>query len=69
MDDLTLRRHIRRQRETIDLLASSGLDTTEAENLLRVYEKLHVLHVAHRDRVRDLDERIRSFATGEPGAA
>ena len=59
MDDLTLRRQIRRQGETIKGLASSGLDTTDAEALLRALQKLHAVYVANRDRVRNgLDERI-----------
>ena len=45
-------RHIRRQREIIEGLASAGLDTTDAERMLRVFEKLQVLHVDRRDRVR-----------------
>jgi hypothetical protein len=70
VDDLTLRRYIRRQRETIDRLASAGLDTTEAQRLLRVYEKLQVLQVAHRDRVRtSLDDWLRPDERKEPGAA
>jgi hypothetical protein len=45
-------RQIHRQREIIEGLASAGLDTTEAERMLRVFEKLQVLHVDRRDRVR-----------------
>jgi hypothetical protein len=62
--------HISRQRQVIDRLASAGLDTTEAESLLQVYEKLQVLHVAHRNRVRtSVEDRLRFDEPGEPGAA
>jgi hypothetical protein len=61
-------RHINRQREVIDRLASAGLDTTEAQNLLLVHEKLQVLHLAHRDRVKaSVNDLIRS--DDESGAA
>ena len=63
-------RHIRRQREIIDRLGSAGLDSTEAEGLLRVYEKLQVLHVDHRDRVRSsVNDQLRSDDPAKPGAA
>jgi hypothetical protein len=42
-----MRRCIRRQRENIDRLASAGRETTEAEILLRVYEKLQALYLAN----------------------
>jgi hypothetical protein len=49
MDDLTMRRYIRRQRESIDMLAASGHNTAGAEILLRAYEKLQALYVANRE--------------------
>jgi hypothetical protein len=41
-----------RQRETIDALRRIGRDTTQAEELLRIFEHVQAAHVADRDRLR-----------------
>ena len=44
-------RRIQRQRTVVDLLARAGRETAEAKKLLRTFETLQSLHIAHRDRV------------------
>ena len=44
-------RRIRRQRTVVDVLSRAGRETAEATRLLRTFETLQSLHIAHRDRV------------------
>ena len=43
--------HIARQHEIIAALRASGRDTTRALALVRQFEEMQVLHLAHRDRL------------------
>ena len=51
------KRHIRHQREIIQLLASGGHDTTAAEALMRQFEEVQALRIADRDRLLKLAAR------------
>lgn len=45
-------RHLAQQRELIAKLEVLNFDLTDARNLLRLFEEIQILHVAHRDRLR-----------------
>ena len=47
------RKHIARQLDIIQRLRSHGYPTNGAERLLTNFEKLQLLHEAHRDRLRN----------------
>jgi hypothetical protein len=50
-------RHIMHQMEFIAELESGGHDTTQAKNLLKLFEELQTSHIADRDRLqKELDE-------------
>ncbi|TGQ80788.1 hypothetical protein EN851_34655 [Mesorhizobium sp. M8A.F.Ca.ET.208.01.1.1] len=46
-------RHIARQREIVADFHRKGLRSDIAEELLSLFEQMQLLHVAHRDRVRN----------------
>ncbi|TIV60319.1 MAG: hypothetical protein E5V80_10005 [Mesorhizobium sp.] len=46
-------RHIARQREIVADCHRNGFRADLAEELLSLYEQMQLLHVAHRDRIRN----------------
>jgi hypothetical protein len=50
-------RHLSSQRAIIERLGIAGLDTTDAESLLRQFQGTLAMHIAHRERLhRELDK-------------